>query len=154
MYWIFPLLLMVSISVLNDLCTSIKPLLSKFKQVFPSEFFDNSFDLNNITSASAVFIFTQLETHDCKIDKISCFWPTILTTATLLISGSLLESTSGIFAEGGHSFLFFQRKLGPLNHWSILCLFLAAMRRPGDVPWRSPKRPNVRDLQGTSKWII
>ena len=81
---------MFSISALNDLlwtiliisslassiiCTSIKSLLSEFKQVFPPEIFDNSFYLNNITSASNRFIFTQLETRDSKIDKIPCFSP-------------------------------------------------------------------------------
>ena len=137
MYWFFPLLFMVLTSVPKDLlrtililcclassiiCTSTKLLLLEFKQVFPSEVFHNSFDLNNITNASTLFIFTQLETRDSKIDKISCFWPTILATATLLISGSLLGSTSGICAEGDHSFVSFQRKLGPVNHWSILYL--------------------------------
>ena len=30
----------------------------------------------------------------------------------------------------------------------------AGTRRPGDVPWRSPKDPNVRDLQGTSRGLL
>ena len=78
--------------------------------------FDSCFYLNNMTNEITLLILTQHETCDSKIDKISCFWRTILTTATLLISGSLLESTSGIFADGGHSFVSFQRKLGPLSH--------------------------------------
>ena len=26
--------------------------------------------------------------------------------------------------------------------------------RPGDVPWRSPKGPNIRDLQGTFRGLL
>ena len=130
MYWFFPFLLMVLTFVPNDLLwniliinflvsfiiyASIKSLLLEFKKVFPSEIFENSFDLNTITNVSTPFF------HLHPTWK-SSFWPTILTTATILISGSLLESISGIFAEGCHSFVYFQRKLGPLNHWSILCL--------------------------------
>ena len=32
--------------------------------------------------------------------------------------------------------------------------FPAGTRRPGDVPWRSPKGSDVRDLQGTFKGLI
>ena len=30
----------------------------------------------------------------------------------------------------------------------------ASTRRPGDVPWRSPKDRNVRDLQGTFRGLL
>ena len=30
----------------------------------------------------------------------------------------------------------------------------ASTRRPGDVPWRFPKGPNVRDLQGTFRGLL
>ena len=30
----------------------------------------------------------------------------------------------------------------------------ADTRRPGNVPWRSPKGPNVRDLQGTFRGLL
>ena len=30
----------------------------------------------------------------------------------------------------------------------------AGTRRPGDVPWRSPKGPNVRDLKGTFRGLL
>ena len=34
--------------------------------------------------------------------------------------------------------------------WSLdLRIFPAVTRRPGNVPWMSPKGPNVQDLQGT-----
>ena len=32
--------------------------------------------------------------------------------------------------------------------------FPASMRRPGDVPWRSPKSSDARDLQGTFKRLL
>ena len=51
-----------------------------------------------------------------------------------------------------------------LNHISICFIqtsqqspadsFLSGTRRPGDVPWRSPKGLNVRDLQGTFKELL
>ena len=30
----------------------------------------------------------------------------------------------------------------------------AGTRRPGDVPWRFPKGPNIRDLQGTFRGLL
>ena len=120
--YLFWTILMINFLASSTICTSIKSLLLESKQGFPSKIFGSSFDVNNITNASTISIFIQFETYDSKIDKISCSWPTILTTATLF-NWSLLELTSGIFAEGGHSFKSFQRKFGPLiNHQSILHL--------------------------------
>ena len=36
----------------------------------------------------------------------------------------------------------------------VISLHPANTRRPGDVPWRSPKGPNVRDLQGTFRGLL
>ena len=46
-------------------------------------------------------------------------------------------------------------KLMLLGLWysQFLCSYPAGTRRPGDVPWRSPKGPNVRDLQGTFRGL-
>ena len=38
--------------------------------------------------------------------------------------------------------------------FQIFDYFPARTRRPGDVPWRSPKGPNVRDLQRTFKGLL
>ena len=41
-----------------------------------------------------------------------------------------------------------------LNVLQFLWNSPAGTRRPGDVPWRSPKGPNVRDLQGTFRGLL
>ena len=131
MYLFFLLLLMVLTSVPNDLFWTILMINFLASSIICTSI-KSSFDLNNIINAACIahFIFTQLETHDSKIDKISCFWPTIQTTATLLISGSLLESTSGIFAEGGHSCVSFQKKT-----WAIEPLVNFMSLVSNSPPW-------------------
>ena len=86
--------------------------------MFPSETFENSLDLNTITNVSTPFF------HLHRTWK-SSFWPTILTTATLLISGSLLESISGIISLDAWSAGL------PLDvtyyHWPTLECFLMTL---------------------------